>query len=233
MGDRRRRYELHPQRGQPDRRAARLERRRGCSRLGGRRRAEQPLRPTELPEGVVSADRRAVPDVSMLADIPPGYAIYCTAATAGLRRPRIRGRRSAARAPRRRCSPAASRSSTSSSGATGREDLGLVNPLLYAARQVERGRERLRRRHRRRATTSSVRLGGSAARVLHRRPGFDDASGLGQRQPRELRRAGARHASRRSSACRCRCRATSARWRADRSARRSPAPAACLSAPTR
>jgi kumamolisin len=32
-------------------------------------------------DGVVARDQRAVPDVAMLADVAPGYAIYCTAAS--------------------------------------------------------------------------------------------------------------------------------------------------------
>ena len=52
------------------------------------------------------------PDVSMLADIAPGYAIFCSASGDCSTRQRIRGRRSAAPARRRRCWRGASRSWT-------------------------------------------------------------------------------------------------------------------------
>ncbi|MHB8659159.1 MAG: S53 family peptidase [Solirubrobacteraceae bacterium] len=85
-------------------------------------------------QGLVAANRREVPDVAMLADIAPGYAVYCTAS--------------------RECVNPASRDPWQSVGGTsagtpllagglalvdeelrldGRQDLGLVNPLLYAA----------------------------------------------------------------------------------------------------
>jgi kumamolisin len=82
-------------------------------------------------DGVDPGDGRAVPDVSMLADTFPGYAIYCTAQARG-------------------CNPSnpwESFGGTSAAApllaggfalvdqelhASGREPLGLANPLLYA-----------------------------------------------------------------------------------------------------
>ncbi len=43
--------------------------------------------------GVNAANRRAVPDVSMLADVLPGYAIYCTAGAPDCERSRVDDRR--------------------------------------------------------------------------------------------------------------------------------------------
>lgn len=81
-------------------------------------------------QGTVAADRRAVPDVSMLGDIIPGYAIYCTAS--------------------RDCDPSHPWTSVGGTSAATpllaggfalvdqqlrmhkEQDLGLVNPLLYA-----------------------------------------------------------------------------------------------------
>jgi kumamolisin len=83
-------------------------------------------------QNAVSGSQRAVPDVSMLADVAPGYAVYCTA------------RPDCVRADH----PSAWQKVGGTSAASpllagamalidqqlrlnGREDLGLVNPLLY------------------------------------------------------------------------------------------------------
>ena len=129
-------------------------------------------------KGTVAANRRAVPDVSMLADVLPGYAIFCT--------------------PTPDCDP--SRPWTSVGGTSAgtpllagglalidqelsaqkRADLGLVNPLLYQA-----GRS---------SVASSVfsdvlrfdnDIGPESPSIGHAlgcctaRPGFDEASGWG------------------------------------------------------
>jgi subtilase family serine protease len=79
--------------------------------------------------GTVAGDRRAVPDVSMLADIAPGYAIYCTAP--GCASPtgawQVVGGTSAA-APLLAGGFALVDQQLR---AHARQDLGLANPLLY------------------------------------------------------------------------------------------------------
>lgn len=67
---------------------------------------------------VVARAQRAVPDVAMLADVAPGYTIYCTAKTPDCRTPGWN--RIGARAPRRRCWRPGSPSSTRTSIATPR-----------------------------------------------------------------------------------------------------------------
>ena len=72
----------------------------------------------------------------MLADVLPGYDIYCSATSECIgRQPEPVDRRSAAPARRRRCSRAAWRSSTRSCATHRRQDVGLANSLLY---QIER-----------------------------------------------------------------------------------------------
>lgn len=77
--------------------------------------------------GVVSVNRRAVPDVSMLADIGPGYATYCSAHTPGCRGWRTVGGTSAA-APLLAGGMAMVDQDLHRHG---RELVGLANPLLY------------------------------------------------------------------------------------------------------
>ena len=180
VGDGRRRDQLRAQRVQPDQRADRLERHRRLqtawpAAADSAIRFDRPTTRTESSR----PNRRAVPDVSMLADVLPGYAIYCSARAAGLAGPAAtRGRRSAARAPRRRCSPGVWRSSISCCASTGREDLGLVNPLLYSIGRRRtpgrRVRRRDSRRQRRRPRLRRSPLGCCAAG-----PRFDEASGWG------------------------------------------------------
>jgi subtilase family serine protease len=82
-------------------------------------------------DGVVTANQRAVPDISMLADSIPGYAIYCTAGPpdCGQKGPWTEVGGTSAAAP------------LFAGGAAlvdqylnheGHEELGFVNPLLYA-----------------------------------------------------------------------------------------------------
>jgi kumamolisin len=78
--------------------------------------------------GVVPPNRRAVPDVSMLADIGPGYAFFCTAAHPGCRGWRTVGGTSAA-APLLGGGLALVDQDLRSHG---REVLGLVDPLIYS-----------------------------------------------------------------------------------------------------
>ena len=82
-------------------------------------------------KGFLPSNRRGVPDVSMLADVLPGYDIYCTAADCARAGAATRGSRSAARARRRRCSPAAWRSSTRCCAQHQKQNLGVANSLLY------------------------------------------------------------------------------------------------------
>jgi kumamolisin len=129
-------------------------------------------------KGTVSAHSRAVPDISMLADIQPGYAIFCTAA-----RPECDSR-----------NPWGQVGGTSASTpllaggfalvdqrlqAAGRADLGLVNPLLYT----------LGRSAQAATVFSDVTIGsndvfpfvpgGSALGCCAAGPGFDEGSGWG------------------------------------------------------
>jgi kumamolisin len=129
--------------------------------------------------GTVSSNRRAVPDVSMLADISPGYAIYCSAGPPD-------------------CDPSNPWTAVGGTSAAtpllaggfalvdeqlraaGKVGLGLVNPLLYTL-----GRNP--------ATDMSVFSdvtvgnndvfpfvhGGGALGCCSATPGFDDASGWG------------------------------------------------------
>ena len=132
----------------------------------------------------------------MLADVLPGYAIYCSAgratASAG---GRIRGRPSAARAPRRRCSPAAWRSSTSCCAQRPRRTSGWST--RSCTRSAEPGAA---------GVFDDVTVGdndvgphstGKPARVLHSRPRIRRRVRLGQRQHRELLRVRAPARSRR------------------------------------
>ena len=77
------RHESRAERRRTRSRRARLERRRRSARFCGRRRHERPVQPPELPAGQHEARTAGqCPDVSMLSDIAPGYAIYCSAADA-------------------------------------------------------------------------------------------------------------------------------------------------------
>lgn len=132
-------------------------------------------------KGIVARNNREVPDVSMLADVAPGYAIYCSAAEA--------------------CVTASNPDPWQGVGGTsagtpllaggfatvdqfmrmhGRQDLGLVNPLLYG---LGRGPQAA-------AVFSDVtRFGndvgpyisasGSPLGCCTAGPGYDDASGWG------------------------------------------------------
>jgi kumamolisin len=127
--------------------------------------------------GVESAGRRAVPDVSMLADIAPGFAIFCSAAPPD-------------------CDPGNPWTTVGGTSAAtpllaggfalvdqqlhaaGRADLGLVNPLLYALGKSSAAA----------SVFDDVTLGsndvfpfagGSALGCCTAVPGFDDASGWG------------------------------------------------------
>jgi subtilase family serine protease len=132
-------------------------------------------------QGVVAADARAVPDVSMLADVAPGYAIFCTAPTdalcANLPPWQTVGGTSAA-APLLAGGVALVNQDLSRHE---HEDLGLMNPLLYAI-----GQSNLRDQ----VFTDVTQVGndvgpfipGGDAQPLgccSAGPGYDDASGWG------------------------------------------------------
>jgi kumamolisin len=130
-------------------------------------------------QGAVSVNRRAVPDVSMLADIAPGYAIYCTA--------------------KGDCSPSDPWTTVGGTSAatpllaggfaivdqqlraSGKQDLGLVNPLLYSL-----GGSSLASTVFSDVTTGNNDvfgpvggLSGNQLGCCSAGPGFDEASGLG------------------------------------------------------
>lgn len=128
--------------------------------------------------GTVGADRRAVPDVSMLADIIPGYAIYCTA-----------------RGDCNRSHPWSTVGGTSAATpllAGGmalidqelrvhkRQDLGLVNPLLYVVGRSSLGSsvfsDVLNYDNDIGPDVSSI---GHSLGCCHAAHGFDEASGWG------------------------------------------------------
>jgi kumamolisin len=130
-------------------------------------------------KGTVAANRRAVPDVSMLADIQPGFAIYCSASQDCV--------------DSHNPDPWTTVGGTSAATpllaggfalvdqrlqAAGRADLGLVNPLLY----------KLGRSSERAAVFSDVTIGsndvfpfagGKALGCCNAGAGFDEASGWG------------------------------------------------------
>ena len=187
VGDRRRRHQPGAQRRQSDHAqfvwndtlaAA------GRSRRRRLQRAVHAARPTRR-DG--QANRRAVPDVSMLADIVPGYACICSAAATASPTPaRTRGRRSAAPARRRRCWPAGLRSSTSNCGSTAAPTSASSTRCSTSSATTRRSR---RQRVRRRATVRQRRRPvhprwSLAAGCCTARPGLRRRLGLGQRQPR-------------------------------------------------
>ncbi len=166
---------------EPDHRAGRLERHRRAAGSAGGGGLSEPLRPAQLPERRHRVERPRRPR-RLDARRHRSPATRSTARPARRTAPAPEsapGRRSAARAPRRRCSPAASRSSTAAARRRALQDLGLVNPLLYSARQ---GR---RRGH----VFDDVTVGdndvflprvrGGALGCCAAAPGFDDASGWG------------------------------------------------------
>ncbi|HEV3054725.1 MAG TPA: S53 family peptidase [Solirubrobacteraceae bacterium] len=127
--------------------------------------------------GVVSANRRAVPDVSMLADVLPGYAIFCSAGPPDCAGPGG--------------NPWTTVGGTSAATPllaggfalvdqllqrSGREDLGLVNPLLYSLGRAGAA-----------GVFDDVTVGdndiylesGSPLACCGAAPGFDEASGWG------------------------------------------------------
>jgi subtilase family serine protease len=132
--------------------------------------------------GTVATNRRAVPDVSMLADIAPGYAIYCTAT------PDCVGPNSP--------NPWTNVGGTSAGTPllaggfalvdeelrlNGRQDLGLVNPLLYRL-----GRSSLRTQVFSDVVQGNNDVGpyipsggGRALGCCTAGPGYDEASGWG------------------------------------------------------
>ena len=216
VGDRRRRHQPGADAGEHDRRPDRLERRRRCSparRAAAARARCSAARPTR--SGTVERDRRAVPDVSMLADIVPGYAIFCTATSD--------------------CVNAASPNPWQTVGGTSAATpllaggLALVDQDLRAQRPARpRPREPAAlparpladRRTRlcsptclRSATTSARTSPAATARSAAARPapGYDDASGWGSVNLASLAaRRGQPDAAHGSG---CRCRATSTRAR--------------------
>ena len=132
LGDRRGRHEPPAQPGEPGGRPGRVERHGHSARVGDGRRLERAVPPAVLPGRHDPAASRAVPDVSMLADIIPGYAVFCSA--------------------QGECINAGNSNPWQSVGGTSastpllaggfalvdqelrmhdRQDLGLVNPLLY------------------------------------------------------------------------------------------------------
>ncbi len=127
--------------------------------------------------GVVGPNRRAVPDVSMLGDIAPGYAVFCSAAAPGCQGWRSVGGTSAA-APLVGGGLALIDQDLA---AHGREQIGMANPLLYSIAHSPFGP----------SVFSDVTLGsndvgpyipGGDGRPLGccgATPGFDEASGWG------------------------------------------------------
>jgi kumamolisin len=133
---------------------------------------------------VVSFDHRAVPDVSMLADVAPGYVIYCSATPDCINRqnsdpwlpvggtsaatPLLAGGFALADEALRR---------------NGRQDLGLANPLLYGLATSAQASQVIDD-----VTVGSNDLGaflplqqpsGLPLGCCTATPGYDDASGLG------------------------------------------------------
>ncbi len=129
--------------------------------------------------GTVGPNRRAVPDVSMLADVAPGYEIYCTASSAC-----VTGKQD---------NPWTQVGGTSAAApllAGGlalidqdlrvhrQENVGLANPLLYRADHLPQGAS---------ALADIVAGGNDLGNSISGKPfgcctagsGFDDASGLG------------------------------------------------------
>ena len=131
--------------------------------------------------GVVGVNQRAVPDISMLADSYPGYAIYCTAGPpdCGQQGPWTTVGGTSAAAP------------LFAGGAAlvdeylnheGHEELGFVNPLLYVIGKDSRASpRRCTTTSPRSATTSGRSSPATASRSAAAPPaaGFDDASGWG------------------------------------------------------
>jgi kumamolisin len=128
--------------------------------------------------GTVTASHRAMPDVAMLSDLGPGYTIYCSTPDCvqkGIPRWQTIGGTSAA-------TPLLAGGFALVDQllrASGREPLGLVNPLLYAA-----GRSLAAGRVFRDVSTGSNDIGpyignGQPLGCCTAGPGYDEASGWG------------------------------------------------------
>jgi hypothetical protein len=132
-------------------------------------------------QGVVGPNARAVPDVSMLADVSPGYAIFCTAPTDPL----------CANLPPWQTVGGTSAAAPLLAGGVAlvnqdlnrhqHEDLGLMNPLLYAI-----GQSNLRGQVFSDVTQIGNDVGpfipgagGQPLGCCTAAPGYDDASGWG------------------------------------------------------
>jgi len=129
-------------------------------------------------KGTVAANHRGVPDVAMLADLAPGYAIYCSSPDCvpkGVSAWQTIGGTSAA-------TPLLAGGFALVDqllGASGREQLGLVNPLLYEA-----GRSNAAASFFDDVTVGSNDVGpfignGRPLGCCTTTPGYDEASGLG------------------------------------------------------
>ncbi|MGH2859416.1 MAG: S53 family peptidase [Solirubrobacteraceae bacterium] len=128
--------------------------------------------------GVVSGRRREVPDVSMLADVAPGYEIYCTTGgdCGGSRgNPWTQVGGTSAAAPLLAGGLALVDQELRTHG---RQDLGLINPLLYQIAGAPFAAKVLSD-----VTVNDNDLGPSVAGhpfgCCTAGPGYDDASGLG------------------------------------------------------
>jgi subtilase family serine protease len=130
-------------------------------------------------EGVVVPDHRSVPDVSMLADVAPGYEIYCTAKgdclSGGNANPWTQVGGTSAAAPLVAGGLALVDQALRRSG---RQDVGLANPLLYQIAQSPAAANVISD-----VVTNNNDLGasidGKPFGCCTAVPGYDDASGLG------------------------------------------------------
>jgi len=140
------------------------------------------LRRPSYQDGVVARDARAVPDVAMLADLMPGYAIYCTATfdciNSGNVNPWLTVGGTSAGTPLLAGGIALVDQELRGHG---RQDAGFLNPLLYAL-----GRSQARASVFYDVTAIGNDLGpyikssgGRALGCCSATPGYDDASGWG------------------------------------------------------
>lgn len=127
--------------------------------------------------GVVGPDSRAVPDLSMLSDVAPGYAVFCTAAVPGCQGWASVGGTSAA-APLVGGGVALIDQALT---AHGREQIGMANPLLYSIGRSAAGASVFSD-----VTQGSNDVGpwipggtGQPLGCCTATPGFDEASGWG------------------------------------------------------
>jgi subtilase family serine protease len=132
--------------------------------------------------GIVGSNRREVPDIAMLADVAPGYAIYCTVPgdciSAHSANPWQAVGGTSAGTP---LAAGGFASIDQDLRLQGRQDLGLVNPLLYGI-----GRNAVLRPA---VFSDVVAIGndvgpeisfdGAALGCCAAKPGYDDASGWG------------------------------------------------------